>query len=181
MLTRKMKHTPHPSRRSVIAEIEERFLEHVDATAGHQFRHPDDISLLTSLQQYYAYLTGRAVPGTIGFRYADLAAPVTPFKLGEMLRHRNIDAFCLNDTDSEPEVVADQEAMLADFLPAYLPFVSPYELSPWNGPVTALPPAPPSLPGRQVGRRPMPAIAGARPAWPGRGSDEPTATHPPGV
>ena len=181
VLTRKMKHTPHPSRRSVIAEIEERFLEHVDATAGHQFRHPDDISLLTSLQQYYAYLTGRAVPGTIGFRYADLAAPVTPFKLAEMLRNRNIDAFCLNDTDSEPEVVADQEAMLADFLPAYLPFVSPYELSPWNGPVTAPPAAPPSLPGRQVGRRPVPAVAGALPAWPGRAGDEPTGTHSPGV
>jgi hypothetical protein len=179
VLTRKMKHTPHPSRRSVIAEIEERFFEHVDATASHQFRHPDDISLLSSLQQYYAYLTGRAVPGTIRFRYTDLAAPVTPFKLAELLRHRNLDAFCLNDIDSDPAVVADQEAMLADFLPAYLPFVSPYELSASGPPAAAPQPAPPTLPGRQVGRLPAPAIAGALLARPdrGSGSGEPIATN----
>ena len=176
VLTRKMKHTPHPSRRSVIAEIEERFFAHVDATANHQFRHPDDISLLTSLQQYYAYLTGRAVPGTIRYRYTDLAAPVTPFKLAELLRHRNLDAFCLNDTDSDPALVADQEAMLADFLPAYLPFVSPYELSSTDRPATAPQPAPPALPGRQVVRKPEPATAGAVLA---RHDGEPTSTTSP--
>ena len=73
VLTRKMMHTPHPSRCSVITEIEERFADDVAATASHQFRHPDDISLLSSLQQYYAYLTGRAAPGDIRYMYADLA------------------------------------------------------------------------------------------------------------
>ncbi|MFI7547703.1 stealth family protein [Actinoplanes sp. NPDC049599] len=175
VLTRKMKHTPHPSRRGVIAEIEERFFEHVDATANHQFRHPDDISLLSSLQQHYAYLTGRAVPGSIEYRYADLAAPATPFKLANLLRNRNLDAFCLNDTDSGPALVADQEAMLADFLPAYLPFVSPYELSSPR-PATAPQPAPPALPGRQVGRA-TPVTAGALPAQHDRGTGEPTSTN----
>ncbi|RSM67466.1 hypothetical protein DMB66_15715 [Actinoplanes sp. ATCC 53533] len=176
VLTRKMKHTPHPSRRSVIREIEERFAEYVSATADHQFRHPDDISLLSSLQQYYAYLTGRAVPGTIRFRYMDLAAPVTPFKLADLLRHRNLDAFCLNDIDSEPAVLSDQEAMLADFLPAYLPFVSPYELS---SPRVGTAPPPPPLPGRQVGRKAAAAAAGALPAQHDRGTGEPTSTNTP--
>jgi hypothetical protein len=129
VLTRKMMHTPHPSRRSVIAEIEERFAEHVDATASHQFRHPDDISLLSSLQQYYAYLTGRAAPGEIRYMYTDLADGRTPFRLARLLRHRNLDAFCLNDTDADPATAAEQEALLADFLPAYLPFRSPFELT----------------------------------------------------
>jgi hypothetical protein len=124
-----MKHTPHPSRRSVIAEIEERFAEYVEATAGHQFRHPDDISLLSSLQQYYAYLTGRAAPGTIAYAYANLASPATPFRLAGMLRHRDLDAFCLNDTDSDAAIAAEQAALLNEFLPAYLPFASPYELT----------------------------------------------------
>jgi hypothetical protein len=179
VLTRKMKHTPHPSRRSVIAEIEERFAEYVEATANHQFRHPDDISLLSSLQQYYAYLTGRAVPGTIRFRYTDLAAPVTPFKLADLLRHRNLDAFCLNDIDSDPAVAADQEAMLADFLPAYLPFVSPYELSSPR-PATTAPPAPPALPGRQVGRA-VTAVTGPLPAQHdrNRGTGEQSSTNTP--
>lgn len=174
VLTRKMKHTPHPSRRSVLAEIEQRFAEYVSATAGHQFRHPDDISLLSSLQQYYAYLTGRAVPGTIRFRYMDLAAPATPFKLADLLRHRNLDAFCLNDIDSDPAVLSDQEAMLADFLPAYLPFASPYEMSPQRA--GTAPPFPPPLPGRQGGRKSTPATAGALPAQHDRGTGEPTSS-----
>ncbi|WP_231953731.1 stealth family protein [Actinoplanes derwentensis] len=128
MLTRKMMHTPHPSRRSVIAEIEQRFTEQVTATAGHQFRHPDDISLLSSLQQYYAYLTGKAAPGKIRYLYTDLAQPVTPLQLARLLRGRNMDAFCLNDVDAHSAAVADQEALVAEFLPAYLPFTSPFEL-----------------------------------------------------
>ncbi|HET9518379.1 MAG TPA: stealth conserved region 3 domain-containing protein, partial [Actinoplanes sp.] len=101
VLTRKMMHTPHPSRRSVIAEIEQRFPEQVAATAAHQFRHPDDIALLSSLQQYYAYLTGRATAGEIKYMYTDLADPATPFRLAELLRRRHLDVFCLNDTDSD--------------------------------------------------------------------------------
>ena len=128
VLTRKMLHTPHPSRRSVIAEIEQRFAEHVEATADHQFRHPDDISLLSSLQQYYAYLTGRAAPGEIRYMYTDLADANTPFRLARLLRDRHLDAFCLNDTDSDPAAAAHQAALLADFLPAFLPFRAPFEL-----------------------------------------------------
>jgi hypothetical protein len=128
VLTQKMKHTPHPSRRSVIAEIEDRFAEQVTATAEHQFRHPDDVSLLSSLQQYYAYLTGRAAKGTIRYLYTDLAQAVTPLRLARLLRNREVDAFCLNDVDVPSAAAADQEALVAEFLPLYLPFASPFEL-----------------------------------------------------
>ncbi|MBB2942202.1 hypothetical protein FB565_001915 [Actinoplanes lutulentus] len=156
VLTRKMKHTPHPSRRSVIDEIEARFAEHVTATAGHQFRHPDDLSLLSSLQQYYAYLTGRAAPGKIKYLYTDLAQPVTALRLARLLRFRDVDAFCLNDVDVASAAKADQEAMLADFLPLYLPFASPFELRqprPATAPATRAVTAP-RQPG--VGERPVP-------------------------
>jgi hypothetical protein len=152
VLTRKMMHTPHPSRRSVITEIEQRFAEDVTATAGHQFRHPDDVSLLTSLQQYYAYLTGRAAPGQIRYMYADLADASAPFKMARVLRNRNLDAFCLNDTDSDATTAAVQESLLAEFLPAYLPYASPFEL--------AVPRAVPSrapVVGRQATRSRTPA------------------------
>jgi hypothetical protein len=152
MLTRKMMHTPHPSRRGVIAEIEERFAEQVAATAGHQFRHPDDISLLSSLQQYYAYLTGKAAPGRIRYLYTDLASPATPLRLARLLRGRNVDAFCLNDVDVHSAAVADQEALVAEFLPAYLPFTSPYELQHRNVRAIAAPRKP--NPGRDD--RPVP-------------------------
>jgi hypothetical protein len=139
VLTRKMMHTPHPSRRSVLAEIEDRFGDQVEATASHQFRHPDDVSLLSSLQQYYGYLTGRAAPGEIRYNYADLADSSTPFKLARLLRNRHLDAFCLNDTHSDARTAAEQEAMLADFLPAYVPFVSPFELDDPREPAAAPP------------------------------------------
>jgi hypothetical protein len=128
-LTRKMMHTPHPCRRSVLEEIADKFAGGMEATAGHQFRHPDDLALLSSLQQYYGYLSGRAAPGPIRYSYADLADPGTPLKLARMLELRHLDAFCLNDTQSDAATAAEQAAMLADFLPSYLPFVSPYELS----------------------------------------------------
>ncbi len=150
VLTRKMKHTPHPSRRSVLAEIELRFAEHVTATAGHQFRHPEDIALLSSLQQYYAYLTGRAAPGDIKYMYTDLADPATPLRLARVLHDRHLDAFCLNDTDSSPDAAAEQAALLAEFLPAYLPFPSPYELATPRPATTTLP------------RRPVVARQGSR-------------------
>ena len=161
VLTRKMKHTPHPSRRSVIAEIELRFAEHVEATAGHQFRHPEDIALLSSLQQYYAYLTGRAAPGEIRYLYTDLADPATPFRLAGLLHNRHLDAFCLNDTDSDPSAAADQAAMLAEFLPAYLPFPSPWELA-RPRPAT-VPIAPPRSP---AATRPGPRGPAAGPVHP---------------
>jgi Stealth protein CR2, conserved region 2/Stealth protein CR3, conserved region 3/Stealth protein CR1, conserved region 1/Stealth protein CR4, conserved region 4 len=152
VLTRKMKHTPHPSRRSVLAEIELRFAEQVTATAGHQFRHPDDISLLSSLQQYYAYLTGRAAPGEIRYLYTDLADGATPLRLARLLHDRHMDAFCLNDTDASAGAAAEQEALLAEFLPAYLPFPSPYELSvPRTATTTLVAPRTPVV-GRQGSR-----------------------------
>jgi stealth protein CR2/Stealth-like protein len=155
VLTRKMKHTPHPSRRSVLAEIELRFAEQVSATAGHQFRHPDDISLLSSLQQYYAYLTGRAAPGEIKYMYTDLADAATPLRLARVLHDRHMDAFCLNDTDSSVGAAAEQEALLAEFLPAYLPFPSPYELAtPRTGTTTPVPQRTPVV-GRQGTRIPQ--------------------------
>ncbi|BCY14522.1 exopolysaccharide phosphotransferase [Actinoplanes sp. L3-i22] len=152
VLTRKMMHTPHPCRRSVLTEVESRFAEQVRSTAGHQFRHPDDVSLLSSLQQYYAYLTGQATPGKIRHRYADLADPWTPLKLATLLRLRNADTLCLNDVDGRDAAPDELDSLLADFLPAYLPFSAPFEL---REPRAATMPAPPA---RQP-RRPVRTVA----------------------
>ena len=127
VLSRRMMHTPHPSRRSVLAEIADRFAGQVAATAGHRFRHPDDVAMLSSLQQYYAYLTGRAAPGGIAYAYLDLASPHTPFRLARLMRDRHLDTFCLNDVDADAEVAAEQAALVADFLPTFLPFAAPWE------------------------------------------------------
>ncbi|MCN0178063.1 stealth family protein [Salinispora arenicola] len=129
-LAQKTKHTPHAARRSVLEEIERRCPDEVLGTAGRQFRHPADISMVSSLQHYWAYLTNRAVLGDIAYMYTDLADPATPIQLANALRHRNHEVFCLNDTDAEGLPVSEQAALLQEFLPAYYPFRSQYEIIP---------------------------------------------------
>ncbi|MCG5443692.1 stealth family protein [Micromonospora sp. NIE79] len=127
-ITQKMKHTPFALRRSIMRQIEVTLLADVTATAQHRFRHYGDLSIPSSLHQYWAYLTAQAVPGDIEYEYADLGHPSTPARLTELLARRHRDVFCLNDTDSDPNAFQEQESMLADFLPRYLPFPAPFEL-----------------------------------------------------
>ncbi|BFU44806.1 stealth family protein [Krasilnikovia sp. MM14-A1004] len=127
-ISQKMQHVPYPLQRSVLQEIEDTYTEDVRQTASHPFRHPEDLSIPSSLQHYWSYLTGRAVPGQIKYTYADLAHPSTPVQLAFLLAQRHCDVFCLNDTDSATVALGEQEAMMEDFLPQYFPFRSPFEL-----------------------------------------------------
>ncbi|MFC7481231.1 stealth conserved region 3 domain-containing protein [Luedemannella flava] len=127
-LTFKMKHVPHALRRDVLLELEGRYPAEITATAQHQFRHPGDVSLTSSLYQYYAYLTNRAAIDNIIYMYVDLAAPDTPGLLRLALAKRNYDVYCLNDTDSTPEEMARQSKVLHEFLSAYYPVPAPWEL-----------------------------------------------------
>ncbi|MFU8850631.1 stealth family protein [Micromonospora sp. SL1-18] len=127
-ITQKMKHTPFALRRSIMYQIEQVLQADVTETASHPFRYYRDLSIPSSLHQYWAYLTAQAVPGEIEYEYADLGHPSTPARLAELLARRHRDVFCLNDTDSDPEAFQEQENMLADFLPRYLPFPTPFEL-----------------------------------------------------
>jgi hypothetical protein len=128
-VTFKMKHVPHPLHRSVLAELAENHVTELTATASHQFRHPGDVSTTSSLYQYYAFLSRRAVVADIRYMYADLAAPETSSLLRLALAKRNFDVFCLNDTDCEPEFLAQQHATMDRFLSAYFPVPGPWERS----------------------------------------------------
>ncbi len=127
-ITAKMRHVPHAMRRSVLGEIEERYAELVAATAGHKFRHPDDLAIASSLAHYYGYATGRAVPCDLDYDYVDLAQPSSPRRLNRFLAERRFEVFCLNDTTSEPAQFARQTTMLNWFLEGYFPVPSPFEL-----------------------------------------------------
>ncbi|SPT51136.1 stealth family protein [Actinomadura madurae] len=126
-LTQKMKHVPHPLRRSVLAEMEVRFASELAATAGHQFRDPADISLPSALHHYYGYMTGRSMPGEIRYVYTDLADRDTPYRLRQVLSERSCDVFCLNDTDADEATRVRQRRVIDWFLAAYFPVPGPYE------------------------------------------------------
>ncbi|MQS04877.1 sugar phosphotransferase, partial [Streptomyces sp. OF1] len=127
VITQKMKHVPHALRRSVLEEIEKEFADRHRTTAGNRFRALNDLSVTSSLHHYYAFLTGRAVPGRLHYDYFDMAHPYTPARLGRLLATQSRTVFCLNDTVSDETDLASQLAVMRPFLQSYFPFPSPYE------------------------------------------------------
>jgi hypothetical protein len=126
-ITQKLKHVPHAQQRSVLFEMEERFPDRFAQTSANRFRSHSDLSIASALHHYYAYATGRAVPGQIRYAYSDVSDPYTAKRLQKLLWARDSDVICLNDTDLDG-VDADQKAdLLRDFLEAYYPAPSAFE------------------------------------------------------
>lgn len=126
--TNKFKHAPNSLLKDVLTEMEERFPEEFAATAGHQFRSPADLSVVSAFHHHYAFLRGRAVEGRIRYLYADIAAPETARRLERLLEMRNVDTFCLNDHDTSGVDPLEQQRMLHSFLSRYFPLRSSFEL-----------------------------------------------------
>ena len=124
----KMKHAAHALQKEVLAEIAEAHPDEVEATASHRFRHPDDIAMTSSLHHYWAYLSGRAAPSPLALFYADLTMPSTPVRLQELLRSRDRDMLCLNDTDGTEAERHIRTEICRRFFEAYFPVASPFEL-----------------------------------------------------
>ncbi|MGW2115092.1 stealth family protein [Streptomyces zhihengii] len=127
VLVQKMKHMPHPLRRSVLTEIETEFEFEYRATEGSRFRSIDDISIASSLHHYYAYHTQRALPSALPYTYLDLTHPWTEARLGRLLANRDKTVFCVNDTVSTEQDVTGQKDLITPFLEAYFPVRSPFE------------------------------------------------------
>nr|BFE72881.1 hypothetical protein GCM10020092_061820 [Actinoplanes digitatis] len=128
-ITQVFQHVPYPLRRSVMREIEAEFPDEYAATMASRFRSTRDLSTVSNLYHYYAYHSGRALPGAVRYGYLQLAVPDLAARLNRVLARRDWDAFCLNDAYSKPEELAYQHAVLLPFLESYFPVASPYELS----------------------------------------------------
>ncbi|PDP87620.1 hypothetical protein CQJ94_11275 [Glycomyces fuscus] len=121
----KFKHTPIPQRRSVVQELEREFPEVFARTAASRFRHPDDHSVPSSLHNYYALFTGRAVMGGLRYTYLNLADfEAVRYRTGALLSQRDFDAFCVNDT-TDPDEAAERH--VGEFLGDYFPFKGSFE------------------------------------------------------
>jgi hypothetical protein len=126
-ITHRFQHVAHPLRRSVMAELEDRFPEELARTAASQFRSPEDISAAAFLAHYYGFMTGQAVPDTIDYRYIDISTPKAVITLQRLLRGREADVFCVNEVDSSTVDPLAQKQILNSFLDAYFPVPSQYE------------------------------------------------------
>lgn len=126
-VTNLFQHTPHPQLRSVLKQMESEHPDAFNQVASSTFRHPDDLSISSALHHYYAYALGKAVPGRLAYMYLDLAHPRAASRLRRLLRRREFDVICLNDS---PEVGAEgRREMLQQFLGRYYPTPSSFELS----------------------------------------------------
>lgn len=125
----KMKHAPYPQRRSVLFEAEEAFAEEFARTTSSQVRRSSDLPVASAFSHYYAYLTGRAVPGPITNRYIELSADDFDRRLRDLQRRRNADTVCINDAvlDGTRDVPA-RERRLREFLDTCWPVASEFEL-----------------------------------------------------
>ncbi|RKF26326.1 sugar phosphotransferase [Micromonospora globbae] len=126
-LTQGSQHVPYPLRRSILAEIEREFPAEYAATMRSRFRSPTDLTITYSLHHYYAFLTGRALPGRVNYGYVQLAVPDLAARLKRAEARRDWDTFCINDAFSTYAELQQQMAILEPFLEAYFPVPSPYE------------------------------------------------------
>ncbi|MEM9513440.1 MAG: stealth conserved region 3 domain-containing protein [Actinomycetota bacterium] len=126
--TRKFKHAPYPQLKSVNLELESLFPADMKRTMGSRFRHSTDIAVASSLHHHVAYIAGRSVPASITSRYVDLGAWNLKDRLDRLLTYRDFDAICLNDSDTGLTSVADKNEFVSEFLEAYLPAKSRFEI-----------------------------------------------------
>jgi hypothetical protein len=128
IIAQKMKHAPYAMRRSVMENIAQELDQHVTRTRDSQFRSPHDLSIASSLHHYWSYLQGTSVPGSLSYLYTDLNDVETSRRLFRLLRRRDFDTFCLNDTDSDPRTAGETTELITLFLEQYFPVRSPLEI-----------------------------------------------------
>ncbi|MEU7167078.1 stealth conserved region 3 domain-containing protein [Streptomyces morookaense] len=120
-------HAPHPLRRSVLAELEERFPEEVARTAEAQFRSREDLAIPSSLHHWYGLFTGTSMPGSVSSAFVNVGLREHHVRLHRLLALRSHDVFCINDYH-DGDVPEDEQAdALAVFLDGYFPVASQYE------------------------------------------------------
>ena len=127
LVTQKLKHVPHALRRSTLDEIEREFPTELRRTMGSRFRSPDDVSLASAFAHHYGFLTGRAVPGDLRYRYLDLVEPALLQWLERMRRERPFEMFCINDTIGTDEQLRRRGRVVVEFLEDYFCCPSPLE------------------------------------------------------
>ncbi|MGW7406018.1 stealth family protein [Streptomyces sp. NPDC054833] len=127
LLVQKMRHVPHPLRRTILDEIEKDFPEQHQLTAGTRFRGPDDLAVPSSLYHYYAFHTQRALPSELSYVYVDVSLPNSANRLDQLLLKRDKKVFCLNDTCSTEADFDRCNRLLRSFLDAYFPVPSRFE------------------------------------------------------
>jgi hypothetical protein len=125
-----MGHVPHATRRSVLAELEQRYSNEFAACTSHRFRSAQDLRPIAFMAHHYGFATGRAVPDGITQSYLALWKPQIADQLADLLRTRSVKTFCLNDVGVPAGRAAEVDNLVATFLARYFPLPSAFERCP---------------------------------------------------
>lgn len=126
VLTHNLAHVPYPHRRSVVADLTERFPESLAATARSPFRSDTDVSTLSSLAQHYGLMTGRSFVGEASRAYVNLSNSDLDWQLKKTLQ-REQDFICLADHHDHALNPVRLNRTLHAFMEAYFPMPAPWE------------------------------------------------------
>ncbi|GAA1413067.1 hypothetical protein GCM10009639_65730 [Kitasatospora putterlickiae] len=122
-----LKHSPHPLRRSVLAESAERFAAELHDTVRSPFRCAEDLAPVT-LAIHYGHATARTVEGRLYDGYFVTDSTEDLGRLARLHEERWADYFCLADGTRDLLSPEEQERAVTDFLRTYFPVPSPFEL-----------------------------------------------------
>jgi len=127
---RRVKHVPLPLKRSVLAEIEERYPDAIDGTRASRFRSTTDLAVPSMFAQYYSIATLRAVewPNIPNeYIYLDTGRANSQDRFQAILRKRPT-FFCLNVTKYTELDLGTQARNVRDFLSSAFPVAAPWEV-----------------------------------------------------
>lgn len=126
-VTHKLRHTPHPLTRSLMAEVADRYPDHWARTARSRFRSAQDIPPI-SMTLWYALLTGRASTSSPSYTYVELSEIAAAAELEALAGTLRRSAFfCLN-LRSDPVLPWDALAgITGSLLDSLFPFTSRFE------------------------------------------------------
>lgn len=120
-------HSPYPLRRSVMYELEAEFPEIIKRTAYSRFRSPSDLSIAASFAQHYGFATGRGVLGGIETEYVHVESGRLDWHLDRIRLGRDLDTFCINETEHQGGDVEGRERKISQFFEEYFPLAAPWE------------------------------------------------------
>jgi len=115
-ITQTMLHTPHPHRRSVLLELEERYAEQFASTRSSKFRSANDLSTLSSLAQYYGWATGQYVIGSLNYRYLRLTGGLLRYRMATILQDDALEVVALGEPHAEDTRHPDERGIVKEFL-----------------------------------------------------------------
>ena len=129
-LDRRVKHVPLVQKRSVLAEIEERYPDEIARTRAARFRSTTDIAVPSMFAQYYGMAEGKAVewPGAKNeYVYLDTGRADSLDRFQQILHHPP-KFFCLNTTRHTEVDLAAQARNLERFFTAAFPDPAEWEV-----------------------------------------------------